>query len=118
MKLNRLSAHQHILFALKSANSKMMKAMLKQADPRLIDTLAEISLNCLKGHVKITRKKRTLLEKYKRDLRCLSCSKRSIASKRKLLVQRGHGFLPILLGSILSGVASTLVDKYFNKKNE
>lgn len=96
----------------------MMKAILKTGDARLINTICEIAYNLLRGNVKITAKKRAFLEKYKRDLRCLSCSKRPVTSKRKLLVQKGSGFLPVLLGTILSGVASTLADKYFNKKNE
>lgn len=96
----------------------MLKAILKHADPGLITSLSEIAYNLLIGNVKISGKKRAFLEKYKRDLRCLACSKRPLVSKRKLLVQRGAGFLPMLLGLILSGVASTLVDKYLNKKNE
>lgn len=97
----------------------MVKAILKHADAKLINTLSEIAQNCLAGNFKLTGKKREYLSKYKRDLRCLSCSKRSVASKRKLLVQKGGAILPVILGSILASAASTLVDKYIlNKRNE
>lgn len=95
----------------------MMKAILKTGDPNLIHTVCEIAHNLLCGNVKLSPKRRRFLEKYKRELRQISCPKRSVALKRKLLIQKGGGFLPVLLGSILSGVVSTLADKYL-KKND
>lgn len=96
----------------------MMKAILKTADPPVIESICELTINLLKSHVKLTPKSKRFLEKYKRELRCLSCSKRSLKSKRKLLVQKGHGFIPALIATVISSVASTLADRYLNKKNE
>lgn len=88
----------------------MCKAIVKNADPGLIKTICEIALNTLIGNNEITIKTKKKLTRYKRLLRCLACSKRNLNSKRKLLVQKG-GFLPILIGSVLSGVIGSLLEK-------
>lgn len=106
----RLKANKSILQVLKDANPKLRKAIIQHADPQVILTLCEISHNTLYGNNKICKSMKNKLRKYKRHLRNLSSSKRSIGSKRKILVQQG-GFLPHLIGSILSGVIGAYINK-------
>jgi len=58
--------------------------------------------------IKLTRKEKSKLSKYKYRLRALVNPKISFKSKRKLLIQKG-GFIVPLLTSILSGVIGTII---------
>lgn len=99
-----------MLYVLKNADTKLRKAILKNASPEIIKTLCEISYNTLIGNHKICHKTKRRLFSYKRELRKLSCPKRSVSSKRKILIQKG-GFLPALIGSLLSGVIASYLNK-------
>jgi hypothetical protein len=95
---------------LRTANPKLRKAILKHVNPDVIKTLCEISYNTLNGNNKICSKTKKTLAGYKRHLRTLSSSKHSVSAKRKILMQKG-GFVPALIGSVLSG----LLGAYLNK---
>lgn len=95
------------------AKPKLRNAIISNSDDDFIKTLAEISLNTLNGNNPIDNKTKNKLRCYKRVIRKLACSKRCNKSKRKLIIQKG-GFLPMLIGTILSGVIGAL----FNKHNE
>lgn len=95
------------------AKPKLRNAIIRNSDDDFIKTLSEISLNTLNGNSKICDKTKNMLRPYKRLMHKLICPKRSSKSKRRLIIQKG-GFLPMLIGSILSGVIGAL----FNKKDE
>lgn len=107
--LKQLKANKPTLLVLKNADINLRKAMLKNVDNNVIKSIIEIVLNTLRGNHKLTSRTKSELEKYKKELRCISCPKRSLSSKRKVLVQKG-GFLPILISSLLSGVIGKLLD--------
>lgn len=88
----------------------MRNSILKAADPELIKALCDCSLNILRGNVQVTKTVKDRLGKYKKELRALSCPKRKLSFKRKLIIQRG-GFLPPLLGALLSGVIGAYLSK-------
>lgn len=104
----RLKENKYLLYTLRKADPRLRKAIIKNSNSDFIKTLSEISLNLLNGNVEHTPHLKNQLKKYKKNLRCLACSKRSIKSKRNILVQKG-GFIPILLGSILSGLIGQLL---------
>lgn len=106
----RLKDNKHILYVLKNASPKLRKAILKNVDPEIITTVSEIVFNTLKGNNKICNPLKKKLKKYKKPLRMLACSKRSIPLKRKILVQKG-GFLPALIGSVISGIIGAYLNK-------
>lgn len=108
--MKRLRENRHTLHVLKDCNPQLRKVLLKAASSEIIKTLCEISLNTLNGNSKISKHCKNKLKKYKRELRQLVCPKLSITAKRKILVQKG-GFLPVLIGSILSGVIGQLIEK-------
>lgn len=95
------------------AKPKLRNAIIRNSEDDFIKTLAEISLNTLNGNIGLDNKTKKKLRPYKRVIRKLACSKRCNKSKRKLIIQKG-GFLPMLIGTILSSVIGAL----FNKKNE
>lgn len=109
--MKRLKDNKHMLYVLKKAKAGLRKAIIKNADSDVIRALCEITLNTLKGNHMPDRKIYNSLCRYKRDMRNLVGAKRSVARQREILIQRG-GFLPVLLGSVLSGVIGSLIEKY------
>lgn len=108
--MKRLKANKHFLHVLKKCNPQTRKALLKVCSPEVIKTLCEISLNTLNGNNIISKHCKRKLKKYKRELRSLACSKLRLSSKRKILVQKG-GFLPVLIGTILSGLIGQIINQ-------
>lgn len=109
--MKRLKVNKHILHVLKNCNTCVRKSILKNANPELIRTLCEISLNLVNGNMKVSKNCRARLKKYKKKLRELASSKGKVSSKRKILVQHG-GFLPLLLGSLLTGAIGKLIENF------
>ena len=104
-----LMDNKHILYVLRDAKPKLRKILLQNVNDSVIQAINEIALNTLKGNIELTPEQKIQLKKYKNELRFLRCSKRKVASKRKLLVQKG-GFLPILIGTVLSGIIGQLIE--------
>lgn len=100
-----------MLYTLMKSNPKIRKAIIKYGDNELINTISEIALNVLNGNNKINNKTKNNLVRYKKIIRCIACSKRSVQKKRRILIQKG-GFLPILIGSVLSGIIGSLLENY------
>lgn len=110
--MKRLKEHRHMLHVLKDCNSNTRKQILKKSNKDLVQAICEVCLNVLHGNIKLSKKNKQFLHKHKKTIRELATSKHSIAKKRKTLVQRG-GFLPVLLGSVLSGVVAKLIEDQF-----
>lgn len=113
-RMKRLKDNKHMLYVLKNARPCLRNAILKTADSEVIKTLCEITLNTLKGNHTPSGKMYNQLCKYKKGMRKLVSAKRSVPRQRKILVQQG-GFLPVLLGSVLSGVIGSIIEKYVQK---
>lgn len=94
---------------LKTAKPKLRAAILKNVESNVIQAINEIAYNTLNGNNKLNNKTKKHLKKYKNEIRCLSCPKRSISSKRKVLIQKG-GFLPTLIASVLSGIIGKIIE--------
>lgn len=108
--MKRLKENQHTLHVLKNCNPHLRKSIIHYGNPELIKTLCEICMNTLNGNVKISPKCKSLLKNYKNSLRKLSSPRIGLKSKKKILIQKG-GFLPVLLGTILSGIIGSLIEK-------
>lgn len=113
--MKRLRENKHMLFVLKNADTKTRKYLLKRVNCEVIKTIAEIAYNTLVGNNTLTAQTRNSLYRYKKELRALACLNRKITSKRRIVIQKG-GFLPILLGTVLSGVIGAIIDNYGNQK--
>lgn len=110
-KLRRLKKHKHMLYILRDAKPKLRKAILKNVDEDFIKTLHEIAHNTLNKNNPINAKQKEVLQRYKTSIRKLACPKRSLTQKRKLMVQSG-GFLPVLIGTILSGIIGNIIERW------
>ncbi len=91
----------------KSACSR--KALIEAGGKRLQRALREISLNVLRGAVKLNKKQLKRLSRHKEDVRALARKSTSV-KRRQEIVQKG-GFLGSLLIPVLGTLASTLLSK-------
>ena len=51
-------------------------------------------------HAKLSRKKKQTLQRYKKDLRQLTNAKTTLSKRRRILSQKGGGFIKSILSSI------------------
>lgn len=106
-----------MLQVLKNSSPCLRQAILKKANPALIDTISEISKNILNGNVPLKPKTKSSLRKYKEILRKLSSqhpNKLSCKKRRQLLCRKNQtgGFLPLLLEPVIAGLVTALISKY------
>ena len=92
--------------ALKKSKPKMLKLLLQNATPDLLNAFSECSLNILKGNVRLTPHQKRILSRHKRQLRDLSKTNTSNVKKRKIL-QTG-GFIGAILNPVLGVLGSIL----------
>lgn len=110
-KLRRLKDNKHMLLILKDASPKLRKAILKNCNEEIIKSIVEIVMNILHGNLKTSGKNQNELKKYKKQLRTIAKPTKNYSLKRKVLLQKGGSFIPIILGSLLSGILSGLMKK-------
>jgi hypothetical protein len=106
--MKKLKRNKHLLGLLKTASPKLRRSLIESASADGINAIGECCLNTLNGNHKISPSVKTKLRRFKNTLRKLSCPKLSIKKKRQILKQKG-GFLPVLLGSLLSGLVGSLI---------
>jgi len=75
-----------------------------QSVTKIVDFISECALTVLNGNINLTDCDTRKLQKYKAALRNVYDRRVSLASKKKLIVQR-RGFLLPLLSAILTTVA-------------
>jgi hypothetical protein len=98
-----MRAKVHLKF-LKELRKKNRNQLLKNANSRQIKAVCELSKNCLAGKLGQRGYK---LKAYKRQLRYLTNRRKTVALKKRYLLQKGNGFfLPALLSAALPLLAS------------
>jgi len=98
-----------LLAALYHLNKNQRTTFLRSADEKLIRCICECVFNTLKGNVSLERREKNRLTKYKKALRHVVAKRGNWKDRRKLLVQRG-GFLPYIIGPILSTLLSLIIE--------
>ena len=94
---------------LSKCNNKMRKSIIENADKELISTICECILNCINGNINLDTETKIKLNRHKNVLRNLLVKKKiSVKKKKHLLKQKGGAFLPLLLSSVIGGLASLL----------
>lgn len=87
---------------------KYRKQLLKHADPELVRCICQSASKVLDGTIPITSKDKSKLKKYKRILRLLGNSKKSVSAHKKVIVQSGGGFLLGLIPAVVGALASLI----------
>ena len=106
--MSNLKHHYNELRALCKCKGKKRRMLLQHASGNLIRTVAQVGKNLLKGNIKLSDHQKRRLRRHKKTLHALSMKRSSLKSKRRLLMQKGGAFLPLLLGPILSAVVGSL----------
>lgn len=101
---------QHNLTALKYINTSKRKAHFIRSCPNsVIKSICECALNVIHGKVPLSKNLKKKLIPHKNSLRKLADRKVPLFKKRKILAQKGNGFLSFLLPAAIS-VISTLIN--------
>lgn len=103
-----INTHKDLLSALRVLKPKYRTALLKTCDEEEINCICECIYNVLRGKVPIEEKNKKKLQKYKSVLRKL-VRKGTNKVRKNIIIQKGGAFLPIILGSVLSGLLGSLV---------
>ena len=104
--LEKLKQKKDVLKLLGECKSKIRKAILKNAEKDLIETICHCIYNLLKGNINLTQSEKQKLSKYKHVLRQL-VQKSSVKEKKKILIQKG-GFLEFLIPAAITGISSII----------
>ena len=111
--LSRLKRNISTLRALTKFKPRLRQSVVENADDDLIKALSEIALNVLNGNLQLSAGEKERLRKYQKELRKLTEPRRSIKSKRRILVQSGGAvFLPTLVATLLASGVGKLLEKY------
>ncbi len=105
--MNKVKKNIQYLKVLSSPNPQMRQAIIKSANKELICVVCECIQNVINGNVKIDDKLKKKLSNQKEILRKLQ-KKSTIKNKKKILLQKGGSFLPIILPTILSLLTNIL----------
>jgi hypothetical protein len=100
--------HVDLLKVLHQAKPKLRKAMLKHLEPSCIKAICDCVLNILKSVVKMSPVQKRKLARHKDHLRVLVKKGTPLKKRRQTIVQKGEGFLTLVLGPVLKELASLI----------
>lgn len=96
-----------ILSALYHLNVGERTALLKNANPHLVNQICECALNLLEGNIPLSGGQKKRLRKHARVLRKLA-GPTTAKRKKAILVQSGGSLLPALLAPLLGTLITSL----------
>jgi len=99
-----VQAHKDYLTVLKKSNDKVRRAILENADCKLVNCLCEVALNTLHGAIPLTKAQKKRLVPHKNTLRLLSKKKLAWRKRRKILAKKGGAFIFPIIASLLGGL--------------
>jgi hypothetical protein len=105
----RVKQHLHLLRVLHKADRKLRESLIRNADAKLVHCLCECAHNTLRGNIPISSHQKKKLSTHKVILRKLTNKKASVKQKKKLLLQKGGAFLPLLLAPIIGALINKLL---------
>lgn len=106
--------HCDFLRYLSNCGKKQRVNCIKNASPEEIRAILEVALNTCKGHVPIKKSSIQQLAPFKKTFRKVATrSDRGTKAQKKLILQRGGAFVPILLGTVLPYI----INQLFQTKN-
>ena len=113
--MRRINANYYTLQVLKNGRPKLRKAIVSNCNKDLLHSICECVLNVLNGNIRLSDCKKRKLKKFKDSLRSLVDKRLPLASKRRVILQRG-GFLLPLLSAVLPTLAGQLFRQAANKQ--
>jgi hypothetical protein len=105
---SKVKKYMPLLQLLSKASPYMRKNILSTADDDFIKIIIECCYNTLIGNIKLPKSGIEKLKTYKNIIRKVSKASKNIKNKKKILVQDGGAFLPLILPSIIAGLISMI----------
>lgn len=96
-----------LLELLTKVSSDSRKKILKHSDLELTEAIIECIFNVIKKNIDLENARMKKLRRHKTTISHLINPKKKLENKRKLMLQSGGSFLPL----ILTPVVSYLIDK-------
>lgn len=103
----RVKTHIELLRALHTLKPQYRSVLLKACNNEEINCICECIHNVLKGKIPLEENQKNKLKKHKNILRKLLCKGKS-KTRKNIIIQKGGAFLPIILGSVLSSLVSSI----------
>ena len=103
----RVMSNRDLLRALCYLKPQYRTALLKVASDDGVIAICECIHNVLIGTIPLNDKYKGKLVRHKNILRKLT-QKDKIENKKKIIIQHGESFLPIIIGSLLSSALGSL----------
>jgi hypothetical protein len=94
---------------LSKSSKKDLKALVRQASIPQLQAVCECCLNVVNRNCPISKPKLLKLRRHKAPLLNIAFRKDTPESKRRLLIQKGSGFLPVILPIALSYLAQKVL---------
>ena len=101
-RVHRVTRYKNEVCFLSTCKPSQRRAYLKTAPSGVVHAIGDIANTVLRGNLDISDANRTKLRRQQSLLKSLSSRKTSVATKRRLLSQRGGSFLGVLWNAIKS----------------
>lgn len=105
---SKLRSYRKFLRKLYKLSRHDKRKTLELADKSEVSCLCECVVNLLAGNIPLSTKQKNSLRKHKHILRKIGDKKRSIVSKKRVLIQSGGSFLLALLPAAISAITSLI----------
>jgi hypothetical protein len=113
---NKLIKYKEFLSLIAKSPKKLRNSIIKGCNKDHIHSIIECVLNITNGNVQLDEATFNKLKPYSRVFNKILDRNTDLKTKKKIIIQKG-GFLPILIGAIVSGIAS-IISAAITKKNE
>ena len=105
----RIRRNSDFLRVLRKCTPTQRKAILKVAHNDLLEALTECCLNVYLKTTKVNPRVLKRLVPFREKLRFVADKRNPLDKRRKLLLQKGDGFLSLILTPIVEQLASLLI---------
>ena len=103
-----MKRNSELLKVLAKCKPELRKAILKAAEDDLFEALRQCLLNVWFETIKLKPRIAKRLVPYSNDIKFTADRRNPIAKRRARIVQKGEGFLPFLLTTVLDQIANFL----------
>ena len=104
--MKKIAENLNFLKLFCNCTKKLHKHLINGANQEHIICLCECILNCLNGNVNLNEPEKSQLKKYKK--RMLTKKKLGLKKRKQLLIQKGSGFLPLIIPAVIAVVTDFL----------
>lgn len=108
MPSNRLQRNKKFLEYYLEADKQRRKSLILGAKKDQIDCLCEATLNVINTNVPVSTAVKSQLCRHKKHLNRIAYQKEGLKTKKKILLQKGEGFLPLILSTVLPLLAQAI----------